>query len=138
MLGGSAALISTLIGQFAGWPRLLADSFRICFPSFNRKFSQSTQFRIFLVFFLFTNMVIIYSLGYKPVVLVKLGAVLDGLLLTPLQALLVLVGLFYVMPKLYQPELGKKLRPHWIIAVGLIIAMLVFGYFCVFQIPFIL
>jgi len=138
LLGGAAALVSTLIGQLAGWPRLLADSFRICFPVFNRKFSQPTQFRLFLVFFLFTNMVIVYSLGYKPVVLVKLGAILDGLLLTPLQALWVLIGLFIVMPKLYQPEIGKELKPHWIIAVGLIVAVLVFGYFCVFQIPFIL
>ena len=138
LLGGAAALISTQIGQLAGWPRLLSDSFRICFPSFNRKFSQLIQFRLFLVFFLFTNMVIVYSLGYKPVVLVKVGAILDGLLLTPLQALWVLIGLFFVMPKLYQPEIGKELKPHWIIAVGLIVAVLVFGYFCVFQIPFIL
>jgi Mn2+/Fe2+ NRAMP family transporter len=138
LLGGAAALISTQIGQLAGWPRLLSDSFRICFPSFNRKFSQLIQFRLFLVFFLFTNMVIVYSLGYKPVVLVKFGAILDGLLLTPLQALWVLIGLFFVMPKLYQPEIGKELKPHWIIAVGLIIAVFVFGYFCVFQIPFIL
>jgi Mn2+/Fe2+ NRAMP family transporter len=138
LLGGTAALISTQIGQLAGWPRLLSDSFRICFPSFNRKFSQLIQFRLFLIFFLFTNMVIVYSLGYKPVVLVKLGAILDGLLLTPLQALWVLIGLFFVMPKLYQPEIGKELKPHWIIAVGLIFAVLVFGYFCVFQIPFIL
>ena len=29
MLGGTAALVSTQVGQQAGWPRLLADSFRI-------------------------------------------------------------------------------------------------------------
>jgi hypothetical protein len=138
LLGGTAALVSTLIGQLAGWPRLLADSFRICLPKFNTTFSQPTQFRLFLIFFLCTNMIIVYSLGYKPVVLVKLGAVLDGLLLTPLQALWILMGLYIVLPKLYQSEVAQQLKPHWLIAVGLIVAFLVFGYFCLFQIPFIL
>jgi len=49
MLAGAAALISTQIGQLAGWPRLLADSFRICIPGFN-KFAWKTQFRLFLLF----------------------------------------------------------------------------------------
>jgi Mn2+/Fe2+ NRAMP family transporter len=138
MIGGTAALVSTNIGQLAGWPRLLADSFRICIPAFNRKFKWKIQFRMFLCFFFLTNMIIIYTLGYQPVVLVKFAAVLEGLLLTPLQAICILIASYWVMPKLYQPEVGKMLKPTWIIAVGLVIAFLFFGYFCVYQIPSIL
>ena len=138
MLAGAVALISTQVGQLAGWPRLLADAFRICIPGFQRKFTWKTQFRIFLIFFLCTNMVIVFTLGLKPVFLVKLGAVLDGLLLTPLQAIWVAIGLYVVMPKLLSKEAREILRPHWIFGLGLIIAFLVFGYFCVFQVPFIL
>lgn len=35
LLAGACALVSTQIAQFAGWPRLLADSFRICIPKFS-------------------------------------------------------------------------------------------------------
>jgi hypothetical protein len=83
-------------------------------------------------------MVIVYSLGYRPVFLVKTGAILDGLLLTPLQALWIAIGLYVVMPKLLSDEANKILKPHWIFGLGLLVAFLVFGYFCVFQIPFIL
>jgi Mn2+/Fe2+ NRAMP family transporter len=138
LIGGTAALVSTNIGQLAGWPRLLADSFRICIPGYNRKFKWKTQFRMFLCFFFISNMVIIYTLGYQPVTIVKFSAILEGLLLTPLQAIWILVALYWVMPKLYQPEVARMLKPHWIIAVGLIIASLFFGYFCVYQIPNIL
>jgi Mn2+/Fe2+ NRAMP family transporter len=135
MLAAAAALISTQVGQLAGWPRLLADCFRICVPGFGR-LAWKRQFRLFLVFFFCANMVIVYSLGFRPVFLVKIGAVLDGLLLTPLQALWVAIGLFVVMPRLLSPEAKKVLKPHWIFALGLLVAFLVFGYFCVFQIPF--
>jgi hypothetical protein len=135
MFSAVIALIGTQVGQLAGWPRLLADSFRICIPGFQKRFSWKTQFRGFLVFFFCTNMIIIFSLGLKPVVIVQLSALLDGLLLTPLQALWVAIGLFVVMPRLYQEDVGKVLRPHWIFAVGLAVAFIVFGYFCVFQIP---
>ena len=138
MLTAAAALIATQVGQLAGWPRLLADAFRICIPGFQKKFAWKTQFRIFLLFFLCTNMIIVFALGLKPVFLVKLGAVLDGLLLTPLQAIWVAVGLYVVMPKLLSEEAMEILRPHRIFAIGLFIAFLVFGYFCVFQVPFIL
>lgn len=138
LIGGTAALVSTNIGQLAGWPRLLADSFRICIPAFNRKFKWKIQFRMFLCYFFITNMLIIYTLGYQPVVLVKFAAILEGLLLTPLQAILILIALYYVMPRFYQPEVARMLRPHWIFAVGLIMAFLFFGYFCVYQIPNIL
>lgn len=135
MLSGAAALTSTLIGQLAGWPRLLADSFRICFPGFQKRFAWKKQFRIFLVFFLCSNMIIVYTLGFKPVFLVKMGAILEGLLLTPFQAIWVGIGLFVVMPKLLSNEAREVLRPHWVLAAGLIIAFLVFGYFCLFQLP---
>ena len=138
MLGGTAALVSTQIGQLAGWPRLLADCTRICIPTFGNKISWKWQFRIFLIFFFFSNMIIIHSLGYKPVFLVQTGAILDGLLLTPLQAILILVGLYHVLPKFYKPDVSIMLKPHWIMSVLLLAAFLVFAYFCIFQLPYIL
>jgi len=135
MLAGTAALISTQIGQLAGWPRLLADSFRICIPGFGKKFAWKTQFRLFLLFFICTNMILVLCFKEKPVFLVQFAAILDGLLLTPLQAIWVGIGLFVVMPKLLSKEAYAVLRPSRVFAVGLIIAFLVFGYFCVFQIP---
>jgi len=137
MISATVALVGTQIGQLAGWPRLLADSFRICIPGFQKKFSWKTQFRGFLLFFLFTNIVIVFSLGLKPVIIIQLSAILDGLLLTPLQAIWVAIGLYVVMPKLFKEEAREILRPHWIFAVGLVIAFIVFGYFCIFQIPYI-
>jgi len=138
MLAGAAALISTQVGQLAGWPRLLADSFRICIPGFDRKFAWKTQFRLFLLFFLCTNMIIVFCFKERPVFLVQFSAILDGLLLTPLQAIWVAIGLFLVMPKLLSKEARQVLKPNWIFAAGLILAFLVFGYFCIFQIPSVL
>ena len=138
MLAGAAALISTQIGQLAGWPRLLADSFRICIPGFGKKFAWKTQFRLFLLFFICTNMILVLCFKERPVFLVQFAAILDGLLLTPLQAIWVAIGLFIVMPKLLSKEAFRILKPNWVFAVGLIIAFLVFGYFCVFQIPAVL
>lgn len=135
LLAGATALISTQVGQLAGWPRLLADSFRICIPGFNKKFTWKTQFRFFLLFFLCANMVIVFLFTEKPVFLVQISAILDGLLLTPLQAILVAVGLFVVMPKMLSKDAYDILRPSRFFAVGLIIAFLVFAYFCIFQIP---
>ncbi len=151
MLAGTAALISTQIGQLSGWPRLLADASRICLPRFKdkhvcilgkkvtlvpfQKLAWKVQFRSFLLFFFCSNMIIVFTMGLKPVFLVKLGAILDGLLLTPLQALWVGIGLYYVLPKILSPEGKKVLRPHWIFAVGLAAGFIIFGYFCVFQMP---
>ncbi|UCD38018.1 MAG: Nramp family divalent metal transporter [Fidelibacterota bacterium] len=135
MLAGAAALIGTQIGLMAGWPRLLADAFRICIPGFQRAFTWKTQFHMFLIFFLCTNMIIAYNLGLRPVFLVKMSAVLEGLLLTPFQAVWIAIGLYVVMPRLMSEEARDVLRPHWIFAVGLLAAFGVFGYFCVFQIP---
>jgi len=137
MLSAAVALISTQIGQLAGWPRLLADSFRMCIPGFHKRFAWKTQFRMFLIFFFCTNMIIVFTLGLKPIFLVKLGAILDGLLLTPLQALWIAVGLYIVMPKMLSKQAREILKPHWIFAVVLLLAFVVFGYFCVFQMPFI-
>jgi Mn2+/Fe2+ NRAMP family transporter len=136
LLSGAAALISTQIGQLAGWPRLLADAFRICVPAFG-KLTWKYQFRLFLLFFFLTNMTIVYAFSLTPVLLVKLAAVLDGLLLTPLQAIWVGIGLYVVMPRLLSAEAWQVLRPHWIFAVGLALSFLVFGYFCLFQIPYV-
>ena len=78
-------------------------------------------------------MVIVYTLGLQPVFLVKTAAILDGLLLTPLQALWVAVGLYVVMPRFFRDEAWRVIRPHWGFGVGLAVAFLVFGYFCVIQ-----
>jgi len=138
LLAGAAAMISTQVGQLAGWPRLLADSCRICIPGFNKKFTWKRQFRFFLLFFLCANMVIVFLFRERPVFLVQFSALLDGLLLTPLQAIWVAIGLFIVMPRILSKEAADVLRPSRIFAVGLIIAFLVFGYFCVVQMPSVL
>jgi Mn2+/Fe2+ NRAMP family transporter len=135
LLAGSAALISTQIGQLAGWPRLLSDCCRVCIPSVANKYSWKTKYRFFLVVFFFTSIVIIYTLGFQPVMLVKAGAICDGLLLTPLQAICVAIGLFYVLPKMLSSGAYRVLKPNWIFLLGLVVAFIVFAYFCIFQIP---
>jgi len=83
-------------------------------------------------------MIIVFCFKEKPVFLVQTAAILDGLLLTPLQAIWVAIGLFVVMPKLLSKEAFAILKPNRIFAVILIIAFLVFGYFCIFQMPSVL
>ncbi len=138
MLSGTAALISTLIGLLAGWPRLLADAFRICIPAFGKKLAWKTQFRGFLIYFIITNMIIVFHFQANPVAIVKFSAIFDGLLLTPLQAIWILTALFFILPKMLSKEAYQILKPSKIFAVGLIAAFLVFGYFCVVQVPAIL
>lgn len=46
------------------------------------------------------------------------------------------IGHFYLSGSV--KATGRDIKPRWIFAVGLLAAFLVFGYFCVFQIPFIL
>lgn len=137
MVGGTAALVATQIGQLAGWPRLLADAARICIPGVKERFTWKIQFRFFLLLFFLSNMILVYTLGYKPVSLVKLGALFDGLLLTPLQAVWICWGLFVTLPRMLSKEARKILQPNPVFAAGLILAFLVFGYFCVFQLPFV-
>ncbi|MFC1539227.1 Nramp family divalent metal transporter [Candidatus Latescibacterota bacterium] len=133
IIAGWAALTSTTICHLAGWPRLIADSLRICFPAFEKRFKWRTQFKMLLAIFFTTNIIIVYSFGINPVFIVKLSAVLEGLLFTPLQAVLVLIGLMWVLPKLLSKESWEILRPHWILPLGLVLAVIVFGYFCYFQ-----
>ena len=135
ILAGATAMASTQIGQLAGWPRMLADCFRICIPAFNRKLAWKWQFRLFLLFFLVTNMILVFCFSEKPVFLIQFAAILDGLILTPLQAVCVAFALFVTMPRMLSAEAAKALKPHWIFAVMLAVAFLVFGYFCAFQIP---
>jgi Mn2+/Fe2+ NRAMP family transporter len=138
VLGGSAALLSTQIGQLAGWPRLLSDAFRLCLPSIAKKYTWKAQFRTILIILSLASMIIIYTLGYKPVVLVKFAAIFEGLLLTPFQALAIFFGLYFIMPRFFQPAIRKQVTPHWSIGVGLILAFGFFMYFCVVQLPAIL
>lgn len=133
VLAGLAALISTMLGQMAGWPRLLADCARIFIPPFGR-LPWIRQFRLVLVLLTLSNMGIVYAFGWKPVMLVQLGAVLDGLLLTPLQAVAVGVVLYVVMPRFFTAEAWRILKPSPVYAVALTAAFLVFSYFCVFKI----
>lgn len=134
VLAGLAAMVSTLLGQFAGWPRLLADCARVLFPAVSR-WSWKAQFRTILVLFAVSNMVIVFTLGFKPVLLVQTGAVLDGLLLTPLQALSVGLTLYFVMPKFFAEGVRERLRANRILAAGLLLAFVMYGYFCIVQIP---
>ena len=138
ILSGTAALSGTLMVQMAGWPRLIADTVRICIPKFGKILKWKNQFRTFLVFFFLTNMLIVFTFGIRPVFLVKIAAVLDGLILTPVQAICVFAGLFLIMPKLFTKDVYNIIRPHWVYALFLILAFFVFGYFCIFQVPYIL
>ncbi len=135
ILAGAAALVSTQIGQLAGWPRMLADCFRVCIPSFNRKLPWIWQYRLFLLFFVCTNMILVFCFTKRPVFLIQFGAILDGLILTPLQAICVAFALYITMPRMLSAEAAKALKPHWILGAILIVAFLVFGYLCAFQIP---
>ena len=134
-LSGAVAMVSTLTGQLAGWPRLLADSCRICIPGFNTKFAWKTQFRIFLVVFFGTSMLIVFVLGRQPIFLLKVSAILEGVLLIALQAACVLIGLYFVMPKMLSKEAYAVLKPGWVFAAGLLGTLAFFGYLCVTQIP---
>lgn len=132
VLAGLAAMLSTMMGQFAGWPRLLADCVRLLFPASNR-WEWKVQFRTILVLIAVSNMIIVYTLGLKPVVLVKTGAVLDGLLLTPLQAVVVGWVLYKVMPKFLPERHRAALKPSPIMALGLCMAFVLFSFVCVFK-----
>lgn len=132
VLAGLAAMMSTMLGQFAGWPRLLADCARLLFPA-TQRWPWKTQFRFILIVLALTNLVIVYSLGYEPVLLVQTAAILDGMLLTPLQALAVGLTLYFVMPRFFSEEVRPLLRANKVFVFGLGLAFVVFGYFCVFQ-----
>jgi Mn2+/Fe2+ NRAMP family transporter len=128
ILAGCTALFSTLIGQLAGWPRLLSDGSRICVPRFGQ-LEWKTQFRLFLVTLLGINFLITFALGGGPVKLIQSAAFIEGVLLLPLQALGALAALYFVLPKLLSAEARTILRPSKIFAVALTIGAVV--YFCV-------
>jgi Mn2+/Fe2+ NRAMP family transporter len=131
LLAAIAALVGTLLGQLAGWPRLLADAFRLAVPAVHRRFEWKLQFRFFLVFFFCTNMVIVYVMQKNPIGIVQTAAVLDGILLTALQAFWVGVGLYVVLPKLLSKEAWEVLRPSPVFALGLAVGAIVFGWLTV-------
>ncbi len=128
ILAGCTALFSTLIGQLAGWPRLLSDGSRICLPKFGR-LAWTTQFRLFLVGLLAINFLVTYALGGGPVKLIQSAAFIEGVLLLPLQGLGALVAMYVVLPNLLSAEARSILRPNKIFAVALAIGAVV--YFCV-------
>lgn len=132
VIAGLAAMISTMMGQFAGWPRLLADCVRLLFTA-SQRLEWKHQFHGFLALITVSNLLLIYFQGHEPVLLVKTGAVLDGLLLTPIQAAVVGWVLYRVMPKFFREELRHLVRPNPIMAVGLSAAFLLFGFVCVFK-----
>ncbi len=135
LLAGTAAMVSTNVCQYAGWPRLLSDCVRILFPPLLRKVSQRVVFRSFVTVLFLTNMVLINAFGVEPLLLVRLGAVLDGLLLCPLQALIVALALYWIAPRMLSPEARRILRPSWVFLIGLLVSAAVFGYFALVKIP---
>jgi Mn2+/Fe2+ NRAMP family transporter len=132
LLAGSASMVSTLVGQLAGWPRLLADCARILFPPVAR-LPWKLQFRGILVFFVLTNLVAVFL--FDPVKLVQFAGQLDGILLTPIQAAAVLAAFVFVLPRLVPRETLPDLRLGRPVFIGLIISTLVFGVLCVTVLP---
>jgi hypothetical protein len=97
----------------------------------HRRFAWKAQFRFFLVLFFCTNMVIVYVMQKNPIGIVRTAAVLDGILLTALQALWVGLGLYVVLPRLLSKEAWEVLRPSPVFALGLAAGALVFGWLTV-------
>ena len=127
VLAATAAMLSTMLGQFAGWPRLLADCMRVLMPS-SQRWEWKYQFRAILLLFAVSNFVIVYSLGLKPVLLVQYSAILDGVFLIPLQAIAVGFGLYVIMPRFFSEDVKKHIRANPIFIVGLLLAFVVYGY----------
>ncbi len=130
LVAGSAAMVSTLIGQLSGWPRLLSDCVRILYPPFARR-EPKKQLRLFLAFFVLTNLATIFL--FDGVKLVQLAARLDGLILTPVQAVAIIVAFLYILPRMMSRESYRAVRPSPVLYILLAIASLVFGTVCVFM-----
>ena len=128
LLAALAALVGTLLGQLAGWPRLLADAVRLALPGVHQRTEWKTQFRLWLLLFFCSNMAVVYVMQANPIGIVRTAALLDGILLTALQACWVGVGLYVVLPRLLSPAAWEVLRPHPVFAVGLAVAAVVFGW----------
>jgi hypothetical protein len=125
ILAGFAALFSTLIGQLAGWPRLLSDGYRICVPRFGR-LAWEKQFHFFLGLLLGVNFLITYALGLQPVKLVQTAAFIEGVLLVPLQAAAIFIVLYVVLPRALSEEARRILQPSQVFAVALIVSAVVY------------
>jgi len=132
LLAGSAAMVSTLIGQLSGWPRLLSDGVSVMYPRFAQMVWKK-RLRMFLGVFVVTNLLGV--LLFDPVRFVQLGAQLDGILLTPIQAAMLLVGFRVVLPKVVSREAAAEVRLGPVLSGGLLIATLVFGVLCVRVLP---
>jgi Mn2+/Fe2+ NRAMP family transporter len=128
LLGAFAALFSTCLAAFTGWPRLLSDCARVLFPKLE-KVPWEKQYRVWIAIFAFTNMILVYTFHWRPVFLVQSAATLEGAFLIPVQGILVLLGLYYVLPKFFSPEVRKILRPGILVPLGITLAVLVFVYF---------
>jgi Mn2+/Fe2+ NRAMP family transporter len=133
-LSGTVAMLSTLCGQLAGWPRLLADSCRIVIPGFDRKFAWKTQFRLFLLLFFCTCLSIVFFLSSQPISLLRISSILEGVLLIALQAVCVIVALYVVLPRILSKEAYAVLKPGPIFAIGLLATFLFFGYLCIISV----
>jgi Mn2+/Fe2+ NRAMP family transporter len=131
---GAAAMISTQLGQLAGWPRLLADRVRNIIPRFGGMPAKK-RFRTLLCLFLVTNLTISALFGNEPLLLVTIGAVMDGLLLVPLQAAAVAWGLYVAQKRLLSAEAWAVLKPRPFHAAGLLLAFLASSYVCIFRVP---
>lgn len=106
LLGAFAALFSIEIATFTGWPRLLSDCTRLLFPKLE-KVPWQKQYRAWIIFFAFTNMILVYTFHWRPVILVQAAATLEGAFLIPVQGILVLLGLYYVVPQtIFSPSSG--------------------------------
>ncbi len=135
LAAGVAAMVSTNLCQFAGWPRIMADCLRVLFPAMAERHAPHKVRRVFVLFFLVSNMLIINTFGVNPVGLLKVGAILDGLLLSPLQAIIIIYALVVVLPGMLSKEAAAILKPGKMIISLLAISALVFGYFALVKIP---
>ncbi|HWP43794.1 MAG TPA: Nramp family divalent metal transporter [Blastocatellia bacterium] len=130
ILAGWAALFSTLIGQLAGWPRLLSDGYRICVPRFGR-IAWEKQFRLFLIGLLAINFLITYALGLQPVRLIQTAAFTEGVLLVPLQAVAILLAIYLVQPRLLSEDAARILRPGALFGALLVAGAIIYSLFIV-------
>ena len=135
LLAGVAAMVSTNLCQFAGWPRIMADCLRVIWPGINTRFHPQNVRRTFVLVFLTSNMLIINTFGINPVGLVKMGAIMDGLLLSPLQAVIIIFALYVTMPRMFNSRAAAILKASPVFALGLAVSALVFGYFALVKIP---
>jgi Mn2+/Fe2+ NRAMP family transporter len=125
-------LLSTQIAHFSGWPRMLSDCLRV---GLKKKQNTRKVIRIFILIMLFSNMLIIYSLGAEPYQLAKIASVWDGLIFIPLQAVVVWYALFRIVPKFLTEESRQYLKQGKWLAIGLFISAVLFTVFAIILAP---